>query len=393
MLSRTTAINKLLKLNKRFRIIQGGTWAGKTYGIIATIIDYAIKNPDRVITIVAETLPAAKKGAMKDFKEIMYETGRWRQRSYRDSDRKYTFPNGSYVEFTSFDTVGKALSAGKRTDLFFNEANYIPWEIADALIMRTSGNVWLDFNPTFEFWAHTEISTNKESDFIVLRYSDNEACPDSPKRQMDDRKIKALSSTYWANWCRVYIDGEIGALQGAVFTNWKQVDKIPKEATLLGYGLDFGYTNDPSALLALYRCDGKRYYQEIMYDTGLTNPTIASIIKERNPYNFIVVADSADPKSIDEIKFTGVNITGAEKGPDSVNFGIDLMQQDEFYVTKDSVNMIKELRSYMWDKDKRTGKVLNTPVDAFNHLMDAARYISTKFIRARKQMAVTWGEE
>jgi phage terminase large subunit len=156
MFQRTEAIDKLLNLSKRKRVVQGGTWAGKTYGIIACMIDRATKKPGFTGTVVAETIPALKSGALKDFKKIMQETGRWREDRFNASELHYTFASGYKLEFRSFDSVGKAQAAGKREDLFINEAPYIPYEIADALIMRSTELVWIDFNPTAEFWGHTK---------------------------------------------------------------------------------------------------------------------------------------------------------------------------------------------------------------------------------------------
>lgn len=383
MFKRTTSVNKLLRLNKRKRIIQGGTWAGKTFGILPILIDKAAKYSNKKITVVAETIPAIKEGALDDFKTIMQLTGRWNENNYNATDRVYRFPaTGSRIEFKSFDSLGKAKAAGKRTDLFINEGNYIAFEIADALMMRTSENVWIDFNPTIEFWAHTEVLTGEDAEFLLLKYTDNEALPDTILKELMAKVDKAffnpagnwnepsnIKSHYWANWCRVYISGEIGSLEGVIFTNWKQIDNLPPDAKLIGYGLDFGYTNDPTALTAIYEWNGKRILDEVLYRVGMVNSEIASYIKKGVP----VWADSAEPKSIEEIRRFGINIKPVVKGTDSIKFGIQTMQAQEYLVTSNSREIIKELRAYSWDKDK-TGKTLNTPVDDFNHAIDGIRY-------------------
>src|SRR3972149_3287281 len=169
---RTIAINKLLKLTKRKRIIQGGTWAGKTFGIDSVLINDSIVIPNLKTTIVAETIPAVKHGALSNFQDIMRDTNRWFDKLYNATERIYTFPNNSSMQFTSFESVGKAHAAGKRNNLFINEANYIPFEIADALMMRTEGTIWIDYNPTEEFWAHTEMLTQEDSEFLLLKYTD-----------------------------------------------------------------------------------------------------------------------------------------------------------------------------------------------------------------------------
>ena len=262
-------------------------------------------NTNRIFTVVAETIPAIKKGALHDLKTIMQDTHRWVETSYNGTDRVYAFANGSTIEFNSFDSVGKAKAAGKRTDLFINEAPYISFEIADALIGRTSGNIWLDFNPDFENWVHQEIVPNTDCEFIILKYSDNEALPETILGELRLKQEKAKTSQYWANWCRVYIDGEIGNLDGAVFQRWKIVDELPKDARLLGIGLDFGYTNDPTAAIGVYKYDDKVYIDELIYQTGLLNSQIYDLLKD---YHTLIVADSAEPKSIAELKARGLNI-------------------------------------------------------------------------------------
>jgi phage terminase large subunit len=385
---RTKAINKLLALKKRKKVIQGGTWAGKTFCIVSLLINKASKIPNRKITIVAETIPALKGGALSDFITIMQSTGRWVQLRYNATDRAYTFYNGSIIEFKSFDTIGKAQAAGKRTDLFINEAPYIPFEIADALMMRTSGEIYIDFNPTAEFWAHSEIVNQDDSDFIVLKYTDNEALPNSILKELMMKVEKAKTSEYWKNWCKVYIDGEIGSLEGVIFSNWKQIDIIPKEAVLIGYGLDFGYTNDPTSLIEVYKWNDKRILNEVLYQTGLVNSEIAKFILNTS---VPVFADSAEPKSIEEIKRLGIkNIKGVEKGSDSIKFGIQTMQSQEYLVTSTSRNLIRELRLYSWLKDK-LGKSMNVPMDAFNHAIDAIRYHEMMTLGIIKKINTAWG--
>jgi phage terminase large subunit len=378
MLQRTTAINKLLALKKRKKIIQGGTWAGKTYGIMAVLIDYAAKNPNKVITCVAETIPAIKRGALKDFKEIMQTTNRWFEERFNNTDRFYKFANGTTIEFNSFDSVGKAQAAGKRTDLFINEAPYITFEIADSLIGRTSENIWIDFNPTNEFWAHTEMIDN-DADFIILKYTDNEALPDSILNELKKKQEKAKTSSYWANWCRVYIDGEIGNLDGVVFNNWQQIDSIPKEAVLIGNGLDFGFTNDPTAAIRCFKYDNKIILDEILYQQGLLNNQIFDRLKQHPGY---FIADSSEPKTISELSLRGLNVIGAEKGAGSIMASIGVLQEYEMLITSNSHNLIKELRSYCWDKDK-SGKQLNKPIDGNDHAINAAMYMASKFLKTK----------
>ena len=277
MFQRTTAINKLLQMTARKKVVQGGTSAGKTYGIIPIIIDYATKNPRKRITVVAESIPAVKDGAVKIFKDIMFDTNRWVENRWIGNPMEYTFRNQTVVQFKSFDTIGKAKASGKRDVLFLNEANHIPYEIADALMIR-SKETWIDYNPDNEFWVHSEILQEPNSEFLLLTYHDNEALPPETLEDLLIKIDKAfhdtqgnwddknnIKSNYWANWCKVYISGEVGSLQGTVF-QFKTVPIIPLEAELIGYGLDWGFTNDPTAAIAVYKCNGELWIEELLYN-------------------------------------------------------------------------------------------------------------------------------
>jgi phage terminase large subunit len=251
-----------------------------------------------------------------------------------------------------------------------NECNNVSFEAYQQLAIRTSKFIYLDFNPTNEFWVHTELKDEPTSDFIILTYRDNEALDKSIVKEIEKAKAKAETSTYWENWWRVYGLGQIGSLDGVIFNNWKTIDSIPADARLLGYGVDFGFTNDPTSIIEVYKWNEKRIANEICYQKGLTNSQIARIINTKMP----AYCDSAEPKSIAELKLNGVNAYSVEKGADSIMYGIDIMQQNEYLVTKSSVNLISELRRYAWDKDKKTGETLNRPIDNFNHGIDAFRY-------------------
>jgi phage terminase large subunit len=364
----TTAIDKIEALEKRIKIIQGGTSAGKTYSILAVLITHAATYDKTEISVVAETIPHLRRGALKDFLRIMKDSGRYLDERFNKSLLRYDFYNGSYIEFFSADDSSK-LRGARRDVLYINECNNITFESYNELAIRTKKAIYLDFNPANEFWVHTELKDEQDSDFLILTYKDNEALDNSIVQQIEKNRLKAETSTYWANWWRVYGLGEIGMLEGVIFSNWKQIDSLPKDARLIGIGLDFGYTNDPTAIIEIYNYNGKRILNEHTYQTGLLNSDIAKIL----PKNIPVYADSSEPKSIDEIRRYGITIKGVTKGKDSVNFGIDTMQQQEYLVTSNSVNLIKELRAYIWDTDK-TGKRLNKPIDNFNHAIDALRY-------------------
>lgn len=370
-------------MTARKKVIQGGTSAGKTYGIIPILIDKAIKINGLKITVVAETLPAVKEGALDIFKNVMFDTGRWIESNWNASSLTYTFSSRSRIQFKSFDSVGKAKSSGKRDILFLNEANHIPFEIADALMIR-SKETWIDFNPDNEFWVHKETLKEPNSEFLLLTYHDNEGCPIETIEDLKIKQEKAKTSTYWENWCKVYIDGEIGSLEGVIFNNWKTIDTIPNDARLLGYGVDFGYTNDPTAIVEVYKWNDKRIVNEICYQKELSNSQIAKLIPTKdNAY-----CDSAEPKSIAELKAFGIRAYPVTKGSDSINYGIQLMQEQNYLVTSSSVNLITELRKYAWDKDKRTGEKLNKPIDNFNHAIDAFRYHEMESLGLRKSKAL-----
>ena len=369
----TTAIKKLRKLNKRIKVIPGGTSAGKTYGILPILIDRATKNAGLEISVVSETIPHLRRGAIKDFVKIMQSTGRWISEHWNKTHLVYTFSNGSYIEFFSADQEDK-VRGPRRTHLYINECNNVTFDTYHQLSIRTSQEIWLDFNPTHEFWAHRELITSDKVEWLTLTYKDNEGLPQSIVEQIEEARIKADTSEYWANWWKVYGEGQLGSLQGVVFSNWTQVDSLPSNAKLLGYGMDFGYSNDPTTLVGIYEHDGKTYLDELIYRKGLSNSELSNIMKQFDiPRSVMIYADSADPKSIAELRTYGFTMMPAVKGKDSITYGIQVMQDEYFHVTKRSTNLINEFRQYTWMTD-REGKTTNAPIDAFNHGLDAVRY-------------------
>ena len=368
MFKRTTATNKVLALKKRNKIIQGGTSASKTYSILAVLINKAVTIPSLEISVVAETIPHLRRGALKDFIKILKWTNRFNEKQFNKSLLTYEFKNGSVIEFFSADDSSK-LRGARRDILYINECNNVTFDSYNELAIRTRKEVYLDFNPAQEFWVHKELKNEPDSDFLILTYKDNEALDQSIIDQIEKNKEKAKTSSYWANWWKVYGEGQLGMLEGVVFSNWKTIDTIPQEAKLLGIGLDFGYTNDPTTIIEIYNYNGQRIVNELAYQNGLLNSDIAKLLPKHVP----VYADSSEPKSIDEIKRFGVTIKGVTKGKDSINYGIDVIQRNEYLVTANSQNLIKELRSYVWDTDKQ-GNRLNKPIDFNNHAIDAFRY-------------------
>jgi phage terminase large subunit len=371
MFKRTTAVNKLLSLDNRIRIVPGGTWAGKTYDIIAIEIDYLIKNANTETTVVAETIPAIKSGALKDFKGIMRDTNRFNPDRYNATERIYTFFNNSSIQFTSFDSSDKARQAGKRNRLFVNEVNTISKDIVDSLIIRTDGVVWLDYNPTARFWVNDEFENHDEVDWLTLTYRDNEALPDTVLQELHNRREKAKTSKYWKNWCDVYLDGKTGSFEGVCIPDWEEIE-LPEEARLLCYGLDWGYSNDPTTCIGVYEYNGGYIFDEVFYKKGLSNSDISNLLKQQVE-DEIIWADSAEPKSIAELSAYGHLIEPAPKGRDSIMYGINLLNQNKIYITRRSENIKRELRSYTFMTSK-TGEKINKPIDAFNHTIDSMRY-------------------
>lgn len=382
----TTAIKKMLAMSGRKKIIQGGTNSGKTYGIIPIVYDKCLANPRFKATVVAESLPAVKDGCIDIFKNFMMDEGRWNDNQWNASDLVYTASNKAKIQFKSFDTVGKAKAAGKRDLLFLNEGNHIPFLIADALIIR-SQEVWIDFNADSEFWAHTEILPQPNTEFLKLTYLDNEALPPATFEDLMYKKKRAEieerngMKSYWWNWWQVYGLGNIGNLQGVVFDNWTHADELPKESRFLGYGMDFGFTNDPTTLTGVWLLGEDLYLKELIYQTDLTGSDITNKmhalgIDKRDE----IFADCADPRTIEEIRRRGFNIKESIKGPDSVNAGIDTLKRYSLKVLPGSDNLAKELRAYKWLTD-RNGKAVNKPEDFMNHSIDGVRYVAASKLR------------
>lgn len=373
----TTAIDKIRNMTARKKVIQGGSSAGKTFGIIPILIDRAIKNPLYEITIIGQSVPHLKSGAMKDFLKIMKMTKRYIPSNWNISDRVYTFTNGSTISFVNAD--GDKAIGPRRNCLYINEANLIDYNTYNQLAIRTSDDIFIDYNPVNKFWVHNEVLTEDDSELLILTYKDNEALSDTIVKELLSKRKKAEKSEYWKNWCKVYIDGEIGQLEGVIY-NYNEIDYIPEDAELLGIGLDFGYTNDPAAAVAVYKYNNEILLDEIFYLKGLSNRNIANLFITNGYENDYIYADSAEPKSIDEIKSYGLNIYPTKKGSDSILYGISLLQDYDLFVTKRSVNLKNELDTYNWKKDKE-GNSMNIPVEYNNHACDAIRYVALVTLR------------
>lgn len=384
---RTTAINKLLALHKRIKVIPGGTSAGKTFGILPVLIDKAARTAGLEISVVSESIPHLRKGALKDFLNILKTTHRYVDEHYNRTLLTYTFANGSYVEFFSADEESK-VRGPRRHILYINECNNLNFETYHQLAIRTSMDIYLDFNPTARFWVHEELENDPDAQWLRLTYKDNEALPPSIVGEIEKARAKGffnpegdindpanIKNSFWANWWRVYGLGVEGVVQELVFSNWSIIEQLPPQARYQMSGIDYGFTNDPTTCIDKYYADGHRIYDEVLYEKGLINSEIARRLKT-DQLKRLIVADSAEPKSNRELQLYGLNVKSAVKGRDSINFGIQLLQQEHFYVTRRSLNLIAELRRYCWLKDS-AGTITNTPADAYNHCIDPMRYMET----------------
>lgn len=363
----TTATQKIVKLKRRLRGIPGGTSAGKTIGCIEYLIDLAQRDSTPTLTsIVSESFPHLRRGAMRDWERIMKEQRYFKEKNWDKTNSVYTYETGSKIEFFSVDQSEKVRGA-RRDRLFVNEANNISFKAFEELEVRTKEFALLDWNPTNEFWWYTEVMGKRtDAEQLVLTYLDNEGLSKEIIDSIEQRKNRK-------GWWQVYGLGQLGEVEGKIYKNWQIIDEVPHEARFEGAGLDFGYSNDPSSIVGVYSYNGGFVLDEITYQKGLSNKQIADIILALDEPQKLVVADSSEPKSIDEIKGYGINIIGAPKGQGSVNQGIQFVQDQKISVTKRSINIIREYRNYMWMTDKE-GAIINDPEHQFSHSMDAIRY-------------------
>ena len=353
----------------RISINQGGTRSGKTYSILKVLVDYCWenKNSGSIITICRRTLPALKASAMRDFMEIIQKENYYSEKHHNKSEQTYEL-FGNLVEFISLDQPQK-VRGRKRNVLFINEANEIDLESWTQLSLRTTDKIILDYNPSDEFhWIYDKVMNREDATFYKSTYLDNPFLSDSIIEEIE--RLKETDSNYWA----IYGLGERGKSRSLVFDNVGQVDEIPQNAKELCLGLDFGYSNDPTSLVRIYKRGDELYFKQLIYTTGLTNQDISRELKALEITRAAeIFADSAEPKSIEEIYRSGFNIKPTKKGKDSIKIGIDLMRTYKLYVTSDSLDLIKEFRNYKYKEDKNQ-KILNEPIDLYNHGIDSIRY-------------------
>ena len=361
--------NHLQRSNKKIVVEQGGTRSGKTYNILLWIIfEYTYRNTGKTITICRKSFPSLRASVMRDFLDILRAYELYNEDYHNKSSNEYHL-NGNLVEFISLDQPQK-IRGRKRNLLYINEGNELFYEDWQQLVFRTDGRIIIDYNPSDSFhWIYDRVIPREDCDFYQTTYRDN---PFLDKSIVDEiERLRDTDEDYW----RIYGLGERGMSRATIF-QFGQAE-IPTDAKLISMGLDFGYTNDPTALVAVYQLENNLYLDELIYRTGLTNRDIhahfQSFSLDRRDEIF---ADSAEPKSIDELHRFGWNIKPTVKGADSVNAGIDILKRHKLFVTPRSSNLIKELQNYKWVEDKN-GNLLNKPIDAFNHGIDAARYAVT----------------
>ncbi|QDP61379.1 MAG: putative terminase large subunit [Prokaryotic dsDNA virus sp.] len=355
----------LSKSNAKIIVEQGGTRSGKTYNILLwLLLNYCSQNNNKTITVVRKTFPAVRGTVMRDFFEILKNNNIYYEELHLKTTHEY-FINTNRIEFISLDQPTK-IRGRKRDVLFINECNELNFEDWQQLIFRTTEKIIIDYNPSDEFhWIYDKVLTRDDVEFFKTTYKDNPFLEDVVVKEIE--RLQNIDDNYW----RVYGLGERGQNRSLIF-NFNTIKEIPPTAKLISKGLDFGYTNDPTALVETYTEGDNMYINELLYRTGMTNQDIAREFSKLNlDRRDEIWADSAEPKSIEEIYRLGFNIKPTAKG--SVNIGIDIIRRYKLYVTERSINLIKELRNYKYIEDKN-GQLTNKPIDAFNHATDAARY-------------------
>jgi len=349
---------------------QGGSSSGKTYSILQVLFLRAIEHPRSVTTVVGETIPNLKSGALRDAQTIVAGAPILQKliTSYNATDRVYTMYNGSIIEFKSYETSQSAKS-GKRQFLFVNEANGISFEIWNELYLRTTIQAFIDYNPNSEFWVHEKIIGQNGAKLFISDHRHNPYVLPQIRE-----KIEALKDQDLELW-KVYARGKTGRIEGLIFRNWDVVDSIDRaRCKFVAIGLDWGFTNDPTAVVAVWRHDMDLYIEELIYERGMTNQDIATRLKELGiSRSWEIIADSSEPKSVEEVHRMGFNIKSVDRKQTLLS--IDILKRYKLHILRGSSNITKELNSYKWMQDKN-GKAINEPTDFMNHSIDAIRYVA-----------------
>lgn len=362
----------------RFLVNQGGTSSGKTYTIMQLLIVLSFSRARLIITVTGQDLPNLKVGAMRDLDNIIHGSAYlmdWF--THNKSDSTYRGKNGTLIEFKSYADAQDAKN-GKRDYLFVNEANGVPYDVFWQLQIRTRKQVIIDYNPTARFWVHDKIIGREDCKLIISDHRNNRFLTEDEHQKIEEIEDKEL-------WL-VYARGLTGKITGLVFTRWDVVDKMPplEECKMQGYGMDFGFTNDPTTLVDLRLAHGELWVDLLMYETGMTNPDIAEECKAQGfTRRQQIIADCAEPKSIAELVALGINVIPSVKGKDSIINGIDILRRYKIHITRRSQPLIEEFKQYKW-KTLKTGEATNEPIEKWNHGIDAMRYVASMRLRAAR---------
>jgi phage terminase large subunit len=367
---------------KTLIVNRGGSSSTKSYSTLQFLILLANKKKF-LISVVSETWPHLSRGVYTDFLNILKNEGMYDEKYHNKTDHSYQFGHGK-IEFFSVDAVSK-VHGPRRQILFINEANNVSFDIYTQLEIRTEVCTFMDFNPTSPFW-YNDLPPNENMIEIVSTYKDNPFLTEKIIRGIEAKRL------VHPEWFRVYGLGEWGILAETIFTNWSQCEKIPKDSKFIGFGLDWGFTNDPTAIIEVRMQDGELFLRELCYETDLTNRDVIKKLEEVGVVRGIddIIADSNEPKSIHELKTNGWLIRPAPKGKDSINNGIDILKQYKINITSDSVNLIREFRTYRWMTDKITGKTINKPIGGQDHGIDAIRYVASAKLNKTRKFLRQW---
>jgi phage terminase large subunit len=356
----------LCNTDKKIVVEQGGTRSGKTYNILLWIIfEYCTNNNDKIVTICRKTFPSLRATVMRDFMSILQSQNIYREKHHQKSNSEY-YLFGNLIEFISLDQPQK-IRGRKRDLLFVNEGNELYFEDMQQLLFRTQERIILDFNPSDEYhWIYDKLITREDCVFYKTTYLDNPFIEESIIKEIE--RLKDTDEQYW----QIYGLGERASSRSTIF-NYTEVNMIPEDANLIAYGMDFGYTNDPTTLVSVYTKEYNLYVKEHLYRTQMTTQDINLFLRDEKLSRSPIYADSAEPRLIEELRRMGHNVFKSLKGKDSVNAGIDLLKRYKIHILSDSKNAITEFRNYKWKEDK-SGTLTNIPEDRNNHIIDPCRY-------------------
>lgn len=388
----STVFADLQECEGRIRVLEGGARASKTWSIIQSLIlycqDAASRKEKKRITISRKKLTWLKATVIPDFIEILGMYNLYRDANYHKTEQVYTL-FGCEIAFIGLDEEQKL--HGRRQHIFWiNEAVEASYDDFTQLLMRTEEYCILDYNPSFtEHWIFDRVLSRKDSNFIHSTQLDNPFLPEAIRKEIlsydPNNPENVEAGTADENKWKIYGLGQRAQVEGLIYTNVAFTKQWPEVFSKTGIGLDFGFTNDPTACARIGLSDGQIYAKELFYLRGLTNSQISEqLTKSGVGKHELIVADSADPKSIAELKQMGWNIVGAVKGADSVVNGIDILKRFKINIHEDSLNARKEASNYTWRKDRATNTYLNIPVDNWNHWWDAVRYIGSELLSSTK---------